>query len=215
MTLAEMHADVKRRLHEASGSGVYFAYNDIRDALHAGYMEISDASEWCEQTLGIPILKDRQYYDLQTIIGPRFLSLKPVFDEATNRWLIPSTVRGLDTHDQRWERVTGRPVRHVMRGIKWMGVYGRETAAGTYLRASYTALPAPLCDDTDEPGFPAAFHVGCVYYALADLFAQDAESPLALAAWQDYLAIETALTQWVNDRIQRPQLRVMGGGGPI
>lgn len=213
MTFAEQKADVFRRIREATGSGVYFSTQDIGDAINAGYMELSDASEWQEEFLDIALLKDRPYYDLWSIIGLSFLSVKPGFDTSRNRWLEPSTVRALDEQDPRWERVVGTPQRTFLRGIRWLGFYPRTHTEGTdRIRQYYTRLPEPLCEDDDEPGFPEDFHVGCQHFALADLFAQDGETRLALAAWQDYLAIETALIGWVQGRTDRPMVRIMGGG---
>lgn len=212
MTKAELRTDVKRRLREASESGIYFADGDIDDAVNAGYMELSDAAEWFEEFLDISLLKDRPYYDLWSIIGPSFLSIKPAFDTSRHRWLQPVTVRQLDGNDRRWERVVGTPQRIFLRGLRWLGLYPRTNAEGAdTVRAYYTRLPEFLCQDTDEPGFPETYHVGCVYFALADLWAQDGETALALGAWTDYLAVESALTGWVQGRTDRPLMRVLGG----
>ncbi|HEX7767272.1 MAG TPA: hypothetical protein VF443_11195 [Nitrospira sp.] len=218
MTLLEMATETARRLREPrSGqmSGIYFSDEDIRDAVNEGYMELSDASEWFEEFVEIDLLKDRPYYDLFSLIGPVFLSIKPAFDESTNRWLIPSTVRNLDNHDRRWERVTNRPQRVFLRGYRWMGLYPRITSDGsgadnTALKVYYTRLPEPMCADTDEPGFPEAFHKGCIEFALTDLYAEDGETKLALEAWTKYLAYEADLSAWVNHRAARPSTMVMG-----
>lgn len=216
MTLAELRADLKRRLDEASGSGVYFGTEDLNEAINAGYLELSDVTEWNEQSLGIPVLHDRQYYDLFSLIGPRFLSIRPIFDEQTSHWLIPTPVHTLDAGDPRWERVEGRPHRTFVRGLRWLGIYPRALEAdGTYLKVVHTALPPVMVEDTDEPGFPETFHVGCVLFALFDLFAQDGETQLAIQALKDYQAVEDALGAWVNRRMQRPDLVVMGAStGP-
>jgi hypothetical protein len=201
-----MKAEVSRRLAEATGR-TFWSDEDIATAINLGYAELSDASEWFEQYLEIDLLEDRPYYDLRFLIGDTFLALKPGFDEQTNRWLIPSTVRQFDAHDRRWERVTGEPQRIFLRGLWWMGFFPRiQTEVGT-IKAYYTALPPPLSDDTDEPGFPDTFHYGCVDFALTDLFAQDAETAWAIQAWGNYLATEGALTQWVEDRAADPMAR--------
>ena len=210
MTFAELKEETRRQLRESGCMGTFFGEKDIRDAINDGYLELSDATEWFEEQMGIPLMKDRPYYDLFSIIGPIFLSLKPVFDEETNRWMNPSHVRGLDDRDRRWDRNQGRPQRLFMRDLRWLGAWPRIGTDGTYLKAYYTRLPELLCEDTDEPGFPEAFHMGPVYFGLADLYAEDGETALALKAWQDYLGIEAALQKWVDDRIGRPVFRAMG-----
>lgn len=211
MTFLELQTDTKRMIREATGSGIYFSDEDIRTAINDGYMELSDATEWLEEYYDLDLLVARPYYDLFSIIGPDFLSIKPAFDSERHRWLVPVAVRALDGNDSRWERVVGAPQRIFMRGIRWLGLYPRTNAEGTdQIKLYLTRLPVPMCEDDDEPGFPEAYHLGCEYYAMADLFAQDGETKLALDAWEDYLAVEAALNDWMNTRPERPLMRVFG-----
>lgn len=210
MTFLELQQETHRLLREADCGGIYFSTEDIREAINAGYMELSDSAEWLEESLEIELLKSRPYYDLFTLITCGFLSIKPALDENRHRWLLPSTVRGLDGNDRRWERVVGTPQRIFLRGLRWLGLYPRTNADGDRLKVYYTRLPEPLCADTDEPQFPEAYHMGCVYFALADLFAEDGETKLALDAWTDYLAMEAGLQRWVDGRMDRPITRVFG-----
>lgn len=217
MTWQEIQDEIASSLREPrSGqmSGIYFSEQDIQEAGNDGYMELSDECEWFEEQVGIALLKDRPYYDLFAIIGPVFLSIKPAFDELVTRWLLPSRVRGLDEADRRWEQTVGRPQRLFLRGLRWMGLWPRyETDdATTRIKTYYTRLPVPLCAPTDEPGFPEPFHMGIVYFALADLFAEDGETTLALENWTLYLEVEQGLRQWIQHRVTRPMHRVMGAG---
>jgi hypothetical protein len=211
MTFAELKTDVARRLAEANGR-VVWSDIEIATAINEGYAELSDATEWNERTIGIDLLASRPYYDLRTAVPEPLLGVGPAFDESTNRWLLPTAVRELDAHDRRWERVTGAPQRLILRGLWWAGLYPRVTSDAGVLRQYYTALPAPLSDDTDEPGFPEVFHDGPVYYALCDLWSLDGETARALAAWQSYLAIEAALAAYVDERVARPIVHGHGGG---
>lgn len=218
MTKADLRQHVQRQLREPRAgqtSGVYFSDADIDQAINDGYMELSDASEWYEEYLEFDLLANRPYYDLFRLIGTFFLSIRPAFDEQVNRWLRPSNVRQLDGNDRRWERVIARPQHQFLRGLRWLGLYPRTNADGTTVKQYYTRLPIPLCEDTDEPGFPEAFHIGCVDFALTDLYAEDGETVLALAAWADYLERESALIKWVDSREDRPLQRVFGAAsGP-
>ncbi len=72
------------------------------------------------------------------------------------------------------------------------------------MKQYYKALPTPLSEDDDEPGFHDAYHYGLVEYALFDLYAQDAESNLALAHWQAYLGYETQLYEFTQRRAGMP-----------
>ncbi len=209
MTFADMQAEVSRRLAEVSGR-VFWTAVDIATAINDGYAELSDAAEWNEQYLDIPLLTDRPYYDLRTVIGDTFLAIGPAFDRQTNRWLLPTTVRQFDAHDRRWERVVGEPQRLLTRGLWWLGYWPRIQSEIGCIKQAYTALPDPLVNDFDEPGFPDAFHYGCVDFALADLWAQDGESTRAVAAWMTYLAAEAGLVAWVQGRAGDPTMEGYG-----
>lgn len=201
MTFGELKAETRRRLAEVHGP-VFWTDDDIADALNLGYEEVSDETEWCETWHDVALLEDRPYYDVRTNFGPtdNFLAVKPAFDRQTNRWLIPSTVRYLDMHDRRWERVTGEPQRIFRRGLFWLAFYPRiQSDVGT-IKVHHSILPDPLEDDEDEPGFPDLYHTLLVDFAMADLWAQDAEAELALAAWALYLDGEAKLRNWVQSR---------------
>jgi hypothetical protein len=190
MTFAALRTDVFRRLNESSTTPVFWTEDDVENALNEGYAELSDQTEWYERWLSIDLLNNRPYYDLRTVVPRTVLSIRAAFNEQTNRWLTPSRVADVETYDRRWEKKIG-------------------SDAGT-VKQYYTALPDPMVLDDDEPGFPDAFHPGLVEYAVADLWAQDAETDLALQAWRAYLSYETALQAWVDGRVSVPMVHGHG-----
>lgn len=210
MTKAELRTDVFRRLAEADPSRhVFWTVADVDTAIDETYAELADQTECYERAITIDLLSGRPYYDLRTVVPEAVLSIGPAYNETTNRWLIGSSVRDLDGADRRWERVTGTPQRTFLRGLHWLGLYPRVTADVGTIRQYYTALP-PALGDNDEPLFPSQFHVALVEGALCDLWAQDGEAQRAEAAWQAYLAIETALEAWVAERGTIPAHRGYG-----
>ena len=209
-----MQTEVQRRLAE-DGGPVFWSIAEIQTALNDGYAELSDATEWHEEHLNIDLLNDRPYYDLRTIIGDRFLAVRSAFDIQTNRWLLPTSVRQFDAHDRRWERVTGEPQRIIMRSLWWLGYWPRVQYDVGQIKQYYTSLPEPMVDSWDEPGFLDTFHYGCVWFALADLWAQDAETTRAVAAWTEYLAIELGLLRWVEGRAGAANLHGYGAIGSV
>lgn len=214
MTYAQIKTEIRRRLAEAT-PGVVWTDADVAEAANLGYAEISDATEWHEAWVDIALLNDRPYYDLRRLIGEAFLSIAPAFDRQTNRWLIPSAVRQLDAHDTRWERVTGEPMRIFLRGLWWLGFYPRIQSDVGRIKQYYTSLPDPLVNDTDVPGFPETYHGGVVDFALTDLWAQDGETALALAAFQAYLKTEADLLAWRDGRAGGPMLNGFTGTSEV
>lgn len=214
MTFAEMKEETFRRLREVSSAPVFFSEADVEEALNAGYAELSDASEWYEVSQNIDILEDRPYYDLRRVLGAAFLAVGPGFDTQTSQWLLPTVTKQFDAHDRRWERVVGEPQRLIIKGLWWLGYWPRFGADSGTIKQYYTALPPVLAEDDDEPGFPENFHDGCIEFALADLWAQDAETTRALLAWAQYLETEAALSEWVSERGSGPTLHgfdILGG----
>lgn len=213
MMLKDMRAEVFRRLVEVAEAPVYFTPEEVDASINLGYAELSDESEWNEAFLELDLLEERPYYDLRTIVGESFLSIRPIFDNQTNRWLIPSSVREFDARDRRWERATGEPQRVIFQGLWWLGLFPRIQGDVGTLKVYHTALPTPLADEDDEPGFPDLFHYSCVDFAVADLFAQDGETQFCLLAWAQYIAGEQKLRAWVQDRAAAAMMR--GFGGPV
>ncbi len=214
MTFLQMRDEVKRRLAQ-TGRPVFWSDTEINDALNNGYMELSDASEWFEGHQDIDLLVDRPYYDLWSIIGADFLTPAAAFDYQTNRWLLPTSGRQFDAHDRRWERVTGEPQRMIMQGLRWMGYWPRiQTAVGS-IKQYFKAIPPLLCADADEPGFPATYHNAIIDFAMTELWAQDAETGFALAAWAQYLKGETDLVSWVAERASDATMHGYGAIGSV
>lgn len=210
MTLATIRASVFRRLRESSSSPVFWTAADVDAAINEAYAELSDQAEWNEQNKTLDLLASRPGYDARTVIGEDVLTIGRAFNVTTNRWLRPMVPRDLDRADPRWERVTGQPHGLMVRGLFWFSYWPLVTSDLGSVQQFYTALPAPLTNDSDEPGFPDTLHEALVEGALFELWSQDAQADLAEAAWQAYLAYETALVGWLDDRLSVPQVRGYG-----
>jgi hypothetical protein len=209
VTLAELRAEVFRRLEESATSPTFWTADDVDAALNEGYAELSDAAEWFERTFAIDLLNARLYYDLRTIWPEPILGIKAILNDQTGRWLKPCRVLDLDARSLRWESITGTPDSWLQRGFWWLGLWPLATSDAGTVTATVTAMPPELVNDDDVPGFPETLHEGLVRFALADLWAQDAETTKALEAWTAYLAYEAALAGWVDGRIGVPLVRTV------
>lgn len=78
--------------------------------------------------------------------------------------------------------------------------FGRASAGIKGLYAFYAALPPPLNDANNTPGFPADFHEALVYYAMYELMCQEREYKKALVFWQQYLVLQERLRLYVQAR---------------
>lgn len=204
MTRASLRERTFRRLQESATSPVFWTVADVDAALDAAYVEISDETAWCERSFTVDLLKDRPAYDLRTLTPDDVLTVGPAFNYQTNRWLTPVRPMDLDIHDRRWEQVLGEPSAVIARGLWWVTYYPRSGSDGGTIEQYVSVRPEPMTADTDEPGFPEAFHLGLVEHAVSDLFGQDHESALAVAAWQAYEAYEAGLSAFIQGRSRVP-----------
>ena len=206
MTLVEMRTEVFRRLQENSTSPIFWAAADIDLSINEGYGEISDATEWLEKSATVT-LNGTANYDPRTVLEQCFLRIGYAFNSVTNRWLTPTSARRLDDCDRRWTSRTGTPGFILMRSIFHLRYF--PTVATGSIKQYYTALPSSLCTDGASPGFVEQFHYGLVEYALYDLWAQDGEVDLAMAAWKEYLGYEAGLAAFMKNRLSSPTVHGM------
>jgi hypothetical protein len=207
MTFAEMRAETYRRLEESATGQVFFTDADVDDALNEGYEELSDASEWFEVSLTIDVLHTRPYYDLRTVFPYDVLAPGPAFNETSGRWLEPCEIRDIDRMARQPETTSSQAQRLLQRSLWWVGywpILQSETGAVTQYA---TCVPDRMALDEDVPGFPEAYHRGCVEYALAVLLPAQGMVSEALAAWGRYDAIENALIAWKRGRVAAPMTR--------
>lgn len=210
MTLAEIKAEVFRRLDESASTQVFFTEADVEAAIGDGLSELSDATEWDERWQTVDLLAARPWYDVRTILGTHVLSVREAFHEDTNRWLVTGRQSDLDRADARWERVPAPPQRMMTAGLWWVSYWPRIGSDTGTVKQYYTALPDALEDDADEPGFPEPYHYALVEYAIYDLKAQEGETTMALQAWEAYLRYEASLQAFVDGRLSDPM--VLGYG---
>ena len=214
MTLAEMRTEVFRRLNESSVSPDFWSEADVDEALNDGLAEISDASEWFERHASIPALHQRPYYDLRTVLqDDTILAPGRCLNVQTNRWIEPTYVRDLDYHTyRRWESIaTGQMERMFLRGLWFLGFFPQASADSGYVRLWYKAIPPPLVNATDEPGFPREFHYGLVEYAVGDLLGQEGETKKALTKWAAYQQKEDGLTAYTDKRQAKDRINALHG----
>lgn len=213
MTFSEIREEVRRRIQELTGQQVFWTDEEIDQAIHEGEDEFADAAEWYERWQTIDILKDRPYYDLRTTIRFDFLVAGPVFNETTNRWLIPVTPHDLSSGDLRWEERVSEPEFFMMRGLWWLSLWPWKRLESGQVKQYYRALPRHMVNEEDEPGFHRTFHYGLVEYAVSDLLSQDGETDLALTVWKLYQEYEAGAAVYYNNRAYIPTIHGHAPGG--
>lgn len=200
MNLGQMRKQVRFELRKEASTD-FWTDDDINTGLNEGYSEISDATEWYERHSPIQTTAERIYHDLRTVLPDTFLTLKRIYNPVTSRWLAPASANELDNHYfVQWELVEGENERCFLRGLWWLGQWPKRPNETSQSLLYYTAIPNPLEDDSDVPGFPREYHQGLVEYAKATALAEVREPQKALESWQKYQKYEAGLKAYVNGR---------------
>lgn len=223
MNLTQLRAEVQAVMDEDTGSSaVFWQEDDIDAAINDALDEISDATGWYETRVPLPLLRGTVYYDLFAHCSPAFASLEAagaedgfisvaaVWNPVTSAWLTGSSIDMLDACS-RWERNEGQPERYVIRGCRWLGLSPVPATSGEYLDLWLTASPPHLLEESDIPGFPEEYHYGLVELARCELFAQDHEAAKAMKYWERYMAYESKLRHFVENRLERSRTFIAGG----
>lgn len=204
MTFGDIKEEVFRLLRESTTSPVMWGEADVEDAINEGYMELSDETEWYEKWQVIDLLPSQPYYDCRTLFRHPFLRAGAAYNNQTSRWLIPTSAADLDKGDYRWQERTAEPEYILTRGLWWLGYWPVKPVNSGTIKQYYRALPSPLAEDDDVPGFHDSLHYALVEYALAMLFADDAETDLAWSHFKRYVEYENQMTAHTGGRNRIP-----------
>lgn len=216
MTLAELRAEVFRRIEEESGSPVFWTADDVDLALNEGYAEFSDIVGFNNTTLSISQLEDRLYYDLRNYLasGQTLLHVDAIWNATSSTWMSPYSLRDLDfLRAADWDTASGQPFAYFVRGAWWLGLWPIPEAddATASLTALVSTIPATLTA-SDSPSIHEDYQYALVEYAHYDLLTQDKEPKKALSHFKRFLELVEEYRRFTADRAAPDQHRVLGVG---
>jgi hypothetical protein len=167
---------------------------------------------WFRAEHQFQVQDDVTYYDLRDWAPFEIIKVRAIWNEALQRWLIPSAVSDLEVRYRRWEASAMAVDRFFLRGNFTLGIFGKpsisdEAYTADMLTVLSTAVPPPLLPSDYVIPHPEEFCEGEILYALYDLKAQEGETKLALDFWKQYMVIADKMQAWargtVNDAIVR------------
>jgi hypothetical protein len=203
MNFGEMQEQVFLVLNENQSSPTYWTEDDVKKALNDGYAELSDETEWYERYSTVSMLSGRTYLDLRGVLPHTLLAPRRNINNQTGRWMLPVNVSDLDYRAYvQWERSKGEPQNFFMRGLWWMGFFMQPTQDGGTVRLTYSSIPDEMVDDEFSPQFHEEYHWAIVYYAIYDLFCQDAETDKAMYWWNQYVKVQDDFKKYVQQRVE-------------
>lgn len=197
------------RIRKEAASTIRWSDDSIIESVNDALEDLSEVTRFYERHVTIPVANMRSYYDLRGIWPEEAIGVVSVYSTATEQWLHPTSPRELGS---RWEQAVGPPQRFFMRGLYWMGLFPKASAAGTgSLKVYFTAYAprlthpqAVLMDLTDDMVFALED------YALYDMDVQDGETNSALTYFGSYTRRSKTLSDFVDRRIVRPRTLRMG-----
>lgn len=214
MTLAELRAEVLRRIDVDSASPVFWSADDVDAALNVACAEWADVTGWNDVSVSVALKAGQQYYDLRRFVGTGQdpLAVRAVYCSTSARWLDPVHVREFDAlKGGDWDTSTGTPNAFFVRGGWWLGLWPTPAADTGTLTVLMTSIPASLTS-SDSPGFHADYHYALVEYAHYDLLAQDKETGKAIAKFQRFNEYVMSYRLYNSARASIDSTRAFGVG---
>ncbi len=209
MNLAQLVEVVLSELDTPVDDPKFWSREDVITAINEGYEEITDATEWYQVTVPLPLTARRTYFDLRTL-GHYMLTVFHVFNRASTRWANWTSTLELDGRYREWMFLNGEPEWIFRRGLTWLGIFPYSSADSGQLQLQGSAMCRRLVRDTDEPGFPEEFQRGLIEYALFELKAQDHEFATAEEHYVAYLDYEKGLETHVISRTNLDKVNILG-----
>lgn len=196
IVLSDITARVRTRFE--AESSVRWTDAAIHDAINEGLDELSEGSAFSERVVSIPILPDRNFYDLRGYASDDVVTVRAVYSTVREDWLHPITEDALRT---RWTDAIGDPSEFFLRGWSWLGVYPHASSASGFLRVYMSCLaPRFLHSQAVLGDLPDDLVPALEDYALYTLQALDYATDKAVAHWKDFVGRQSDLGSFVTQR---------------
>ena len=215
MNLGQITDNVLRRLTESqtTGATVTWVRADVQASINDGYLDFCEQTSMIEREAEISSVAGLPYMDMRTAFAYPFLGLRRMYSRAASQTLRPTSIKLLDSRDNRLEMGGASALRFFTRGLYVLGLYP-VPSTGQQFRVSITSLPDQMCDETDEPELPEEFHEALEPFACSDLKALESEADLAVAYWQEYMAFVARGQKYSGDQIKTSRSFTMGEPQP-
>ncbi len=194
--LSSITARVRTRFE--AESAVRWSDSAIHEGINEGLDELSEITRFYERVVSIPVLANRNFYDLRDYLPDDFIDIRAVWSTVRSDWLTPTSE---DLLDPRWEEAPGDPYTFFTRGFCWLGIYPHAASASGYLRVYFSSLAPQLTHPQAVlADLPDDFTPALEDYAIYDLHAQDGETQKALLRWKDFAIRQAGLGSAVSNR---------------
>lgn len=186
-----------------STSTTRWATEDFLRAANEGLDELSEETGFYERFLTIHLRGGQTYYDVRGYLPENLVRISFVFNNQHQVWCTPLGVEDITT--PRWETVPGDPVRYLVRGVYWLGIYPRPSGDVGSIRVYYDGVAPHFRDSASVlvSDFPDDYLDALESYILYDLTGRDGETDKSLGHWADFYKRQEQLAAFVERRTVR------------
>ena len=131
---------------------VFWTISDIHDSIQDGYDEVATLTECIEKVTSVNFASNRTYYNFRSLI-PDYFRIIAIYNNVTNRWLIPNHLREFDETSWRWETLSGSVEFFAPCGFEWLALLRKPASATSNMLVFYKATANTLIG-TDIPKIP-------------------------------------------------------------
>lgn len=201
MTFGELQTEVFRRLEESGSNPAFWSEAEVQQAINDGWEELALHTEWFRAEYMFQSQSDITYYDLRDYSPLEVIRVRAIWNEALERWLIPTSTKLLEQKYRRWE-ASGQAIdEFFLRGNFMLGIFGKqlwgdEAFTADFLTVLCTAVPPPLLPSDYAIPHPEEFCEAEILYAIYDLKAQEGETEQAMDFWKRYMLKADEMKAW-------------------
>jgi hypothetical protein len=178
--------ELKQQLQLHFNNSVYYTDQDMNDSIQDGIDEVAAFSGCIWAAAAVPFSANVTYYDMLTLL-PNYIGVISIFNDTTNRWMSPTSLRKLGQERADWDAVGGTPEFFAPINHRYVAIY-RKPLGADYGRmlVFYRAAAPTLVDQTQIP-IPAEHIAALEDYNITDLWEQAQEWGKASTAFKEYV----------------------------
>lgn len=195
MTRETIRTQVSEALEDSHN--VHFTESDVNTQIQNAYNLVVLLSGCKITSTDVSFVSDRVYYTMSDDVSDFYRALA-IFNNNTNKWLTPRSLKQIEVLDAKWEIINAEPTTFIPIGVDTIAFYPHaETATGDF-KLYYSAIADTLADDS-IPDFYSDLHPVLQHLAVSEHLASIFEFVKA----KEQLDLALSMLEDLIERIDR------------
>ncbi len=154
-------------------NNVFFTEASMNSKIQQGY-QLAVLLSGCRVTsVDIDFIDDQVYYNIPTYASDFYRALA-IYNNNTNQWLVPTTLRRLETEDAKWETTYATPQRFIPIGVDTIAFWPHLSVATGSFKLYYNQL-ADTLTEAGEPDIHSDLHKLLESFVASEQLAEEFE----------------------------------------